>query len=255
MKLKDINISFKNKHTQNALAAQGALYEGLIKSYHPSQLMRSIEQIDPNVKSRFNRHNPGVMNITINPSKTNTATVNQIIHKIEVCGWFPAIAGFQVGDQDPVFSKDINKIVSELDWIAKQAVSSTLVISIEAKYGYDVTEDILKRYEFLYHVTPTHAVPKIMKIGLTPKTRSKLANHPDRIYLALTRPDIEHLIPQFQKATGIKEWTTLQIDISFLKNSGQGRLFEDPAFSEGGVYTLANINPMYIHPLKPVHPE
>jgi hypothetical protein len=44
-----------------------------------------------------------------------------------------------------------------------------------------------KNISKLYHVTEKNKINKILKIGLTPKTNSKISEHPERIYF-LVKP-------------------------------------------------------------------
>jgi hypothetical protein len=52
--------------------------------------------------------------------------------------------------------------------------------------------------DFLYHLTIEEYRNKILKNGLTPKSKDKLSNSLDRIYLCSTIEDCEKLIPEME---------------------------------------------------------
>ena len=123
--------------------------------------------------------------------------------------------------------------------------NTTVRIEIEAKFGFDATEFTLKKYKFLYHLTPSRSVPNILKYGLVPKTRNKKSVHPDRIYLTTTNQAAKELLPEFIKHEKIHEWTVLKINIKNVDVT-QFRVFVDPAYPHNGLFTLSNISPQYI---------
>jgi hypothetical protein len=132
------------------------------------------------------------------------------------------------------------------------------------KYPFDVdsTESIYqqKKQKFLFHITPLVNLEKIKNIGLTPKTNSKLAYHPERVYF-LKNIENENFIKNFigklfvnnKNNIELKEkYVVLRIDLDKeLKTEIKPkiRFFADPNMS-GAVYTLENISPNSIEPVK-----
>lgn len=56
-------------------------------------------------------------------------------------------------------------------------------ISIESKIGKDVSNDIRRANNYLYHITPSIYVDKILKEGLCPSSKTDRYYYPNRIYL------------------------------------------------------------------------
>src|SRR3972149_2510408 len=93
---------------------------------------------------------------------------------------------------------------------------------------------------------------KILKIGLTPRSGSKISNHPDRIYLAFSREGAKGIGSEIQKYDQENEYVfcLLEIDVEKLKqlreknlNKSNLRFFDDPNFKNKGVFSLENIPP------------
>ena len=101
----------------------------------------------------------------------------------------------------------------------------------------------------MYHATPSIYLDKIMKIGLTPKTKNSLGNYPDRIYMTignhLTQEDLM-LFGALQNLRGNKdiydnnEYSILQIDVKKLPNNM--KMYIDPR-ANNAVFTYDNIKP------------
>lgn len=106
-----------------------------------------------------------------------------------------------------------------------------------------------------YHLTPDmYWNNKIEDVGLTPKNKSKISNHPERIYLIekYSKNEFEKLarrlflsIPNPKVKQMIEKYYVLQIDIEGLVKSGRDKFYRDPHYSLG-VWTYENIPPTYI---------
>ena len=103
--------------------------------------------------------------------------------------------------------------------------------------------EYVPKERYLYHVTDKKFIPKIMKIGLTPRTQSKIGYHPERIYLAKSKEWADDIASQFKFGGMVEEpnMVTLRIDLQnlfiYLQQDGQ---------FEGGVYTTDNVPPSHI---------
>lgn len=114
----------------------------------------------------------------------------------------------------------------------------------------------------LYHLSIKQYENKILKEGLSPKSKSKLSLHPDRIYLCKTIQDCEFLIPVMKfKYTEEKIDKKLTKNIKFDKNTdfiifeidnsdniinnSNNLLYKDPNYNNG-YYIINNIKPEYI---------
>ena len=131
------------------------------------------------------------------------------------------------GKYTPTFFKDV--IINKKP--------KSILLQFEAKY--DAIIDIPK---YVYHITSADNISKIKKIGLTPRTQSKISTHPDRIYVSLNEEYSAEIYWQirgiFRNRTGVE----LVIDTNQLNQS----FYEDPNFQTMGVYTYKNIPPQAI---------
>ena len=220
---------------------QKKLYEGLIKTY-PTEI--TVKKIKKDYKDC-------IINVDKNNSESiivltkNSTEINNIIKTMDLYGWF--ISKPRKGEAVPVVN------VSGQNYFQ---------LRFEAKFDVDSTESIYqqKNQKFLYHITPLVNLEKIKNIGLTPKTNSKLAYHPERVYF-LKNIENENFIKNFigklfvvnKNNIELKEkYVILKIDLGKeLKNEIKPkiRFFADPNMS-GAVYTLENISPNSIEPVK-----
>jgi hypothetical protein len=68
-------------------------------------------------------------------------------------------------------------------------------IELEAKYDTELSPDM----NTVYHTSPSKNDKKILKIGLVPRSKSKIAYHPERIYFIKKESDAVALIDIFQE--------------------------------------------------------
>lgn len=112
-----------------------------------------------------------------------------------------------------------------------------LIIQVNGKYINQVEIP-----EYLYHITIQMNLPKISKIGLVPKSKSKKVYHPERIYLTSNFEDASLLKDKFQEYYQ-SSMVILKISTKYLKDF---KLYNDPDYSNCGVFTLDNIPPKNI---------
>ncbi len=103
---------------------------------------------------------------------------------------------------------------------------------------------------FAYHVTPDIYIESIKMEGLTPKSESKVENHPERIYLYLNpessyktlTSDLWHSSKHKDK---IKNYYVLEIDLTKIP---EHKFYSDPQslFGYVGIYTTQPIPPIVI---------
>lgn len=131
---------------------------------------------------------------------------------------------------DKYDEKDLLKNYSEKDY-------NILTIILYPHYDLELSE----LPKTLYHITDEKFIEKIKKIGLIPKSTSKIETHPDRIYFLKSKSDISKILsnPNFK----IEHPYLLTIDNSKIKNL---KLFEDSNFKTFGLYGYQNIPPKYI---------
>lgn len=136
---------------------------------------------------------------------------NKIDNILNAIGWYAAYESYEMPD----------------DHIRRP------VITIEPKYG-KVSNNIPT---ILYHATESSNVDNIMKIGLVPKSKSRMSEHPDRIYAAISREISMSFATHF--IYGLHFPAMLTIDTQKINN----KWYEDPNL-EGGLYTTTNISPV-----------
>lgn len=214
-----------------------ALYEGLITSYpieHIKQiLIRYGYDFYPKEEKNINYF--FIKYVFDQDKNIANKELNDLLTLINNFGWFPVNMGY--GDNLAKILK-WNKSKTNFYNLLKTNYN-TIKFLFEPKYD---TPAIIHE-KFLYHLTPSVYVNKILKYGLIPKSRSKKAYHPDRIYLAKTPEFAKTLIEDFKTITEINDWTILQVDTQldiYLK------LYKDQNFETRGYYTLNTISPISI---------
>ena len=149
--------------------------------------------------------------------------VNKVMDKF---GWYPSY----------IDNKNGGKYLTNIDhFIGKHEI----VIEYEAKYDTQAKLDS----KYVYHLTPDILYPKIKISGLTPKSQSKLSNHPERIYLLNPTDDDDmetiaitlwNSISNSKLKNSIGDYYLLRIDTSKLPNH---KFFEDPnSISENEIH-------------------
>ena len=183
-------------------------------------------------------HNEDVINqFEFTFKKIDPENLKKLTDFMDKYGWYPSYIA-EYGK----YGANIHKVFGK----------TNITIVFEAKYDTEI--DV--KGSNLYHVTPDFYWDKIERIGLTPKSQSKLANHPGRIYLVKSdeypelegsQSDIADLADIIADASSnkdrIEQMYVLQIDPSKLNS----KFYYDPNFQMGiGVWTYGNIPPTAI---------
>jgi hypothetical protein len=169
---------------------------------------------------------------------------DKLVKFMDKFGWYPSFIYDYEGLKEYTgkFSSKFNDNLNR----------ENVIIVFEAKYDEEVD---LSDEPYLYHVAPDTVYNKIKLIGLTPKNKGKLANHPGRIYLIAgeNKGVFNQMLFQLWDASSnkdlINKMYVLQINNSQLKNH---KFFKDPNFNIEGVdaiYTYQNIPPSAITPV------
>ena len=112
------------------------------------------------------------------------------------------------------------------------------IYSISIEPNYDTKIDNIPN--ILYHVTLETNLNSILKRGLIPKTKSKIAYHPDRIYLTNDLNSVNYF-KKYLEQTSNKSPIILKID-----TQGIEKLYSDVNWKENGFYVVNNINKEFI---------
>ena len=161
-------------------------------------------------------------------SKISIETVLELINNV---GWFPSYCYYLNNGIEIDRGKfDINEF--------KHYIGQRYNAKIRCEAKYDIM--ILDIPDKLYHVTGKINAPKILKIGLSPRTKSKTAKHPDRIYLGIKPDLLERMVmnhPTFWENN--MEFVIFEIKTRLLPD--YVRFYRDPNAKQFGIYTLNNI--------------
>jgi len=172
------------------------------------------------------------LNGIINNQFENIDEINKFMDSF---GWFTAkINGFKFNE------KTLN---------IKKQTADDIHIRYEGKFD----TQIIPSEKYYYHVTPDIYWTKIESDGLTPKSKSKLSNHPERIYL-IEQYNKEEFIGLAQKLFShiniktqnyIEKYYVLKINVEKLIENNSVKFYRDPNYSLG-IWTYENIPPLYI---------
>lgn len=203
------------------------LGEGLIKTHNPEKVVYKLNNFaNNNLKVEYIQPSGDVLGfINIYPKIKTNDFITHIIKYMNNMGYF--------------FVKWAKEYEGFIKTTNIEDYSLVHVMRFEPKFDVEY----LPKERYLYHVTDKKFIPKIMKIGLTPRTQSKIGYHPERIYLAKSKEWADDIASQFKFGGMIEEpnMVTLRIDLQnlfiYLQQDGQ---------FEGGVYTTDNIPPNHI---------
>ena len=146
-------------------------------------------------------------------------------------GWFPSkmILTKQNGMS--------NKLAYSEEKILK--INDLSIVKIVYEPKYDIERVIPDK---LYHLTIREYINKINKNGLVPKSKSKLSNHLDRIYVCKDQSDCYKLIAKMKLYFLDKKHIDFRYVIYEIDMIGLNiKMYNDPNFSKG-YYIIDNIN-------------
>jgi len=216
-----------------------ALNEGLITTWPLEKTISVLRS------SKFNVH--PMKNNTFKLVLSSYQRLNKAITLASNLGWFPSYVETFVGDvrvdRDKYNASTVESMFDDVE---------TASITFEAKYDIAV-HDVPK---YLYHLAPRNVAAKILKFGLSPKSKSAVSSHPPRVYLGKTKHDVLLLLKRMAfvvKSIDGKFWL-LKINTNLIPayfmvlNSVQrdNKLYSDPNFLDKGLYTLNTIPPSAI---------
>ena len=203
--------------------------EGLIKSVDREDFVDTIQR----VIGDYTYHNDTYeVIVAINAVKMDKLA-KKLTKLFDTLGWF--ISAIEVAGQ-------------KVTTLVGHGFNEVVKLYMEPKYDIEFPVPM-----FMYHVTKKEAAVQILRKGLVPKSRNKLADHPDRVYLALSE---EYAIrffngitrPRFASRSVISpgKHVLLQIDSRNLQN----KFHIDSKFVSDdephAVYTTTNIPPQAI---------
>ena len=219
------------------------LYEGLIKSAEPEQVVKILKK---NAEGFIHD-----IRIVQNPLQIDmkTPVLDFFIHKDD----------YYDLEYGKIAYEELGQLINNLGYFKsrKKETDLCIYIVIMPKFLYEVTSSVYESNGndgILYHITPAKYKQKIEKYGLIPKHANyRLDNYPDRIYFytKLQVNKLDLLCKDLSSNTGISDWLILKIDLkdrrSYIENdkSTMYRFFEDPK-AQNAVFTYENIDPQCI---------
>lgn len=209
------------------------LYEGLISSASPWTVINYLTHSFPTIKVTHQQNsNNNTVVIFVNVYAGDSQTLRGVSKRADTLGWFPST--YADLDTNTFVKYHPVKILDVYDR-SKRGVT----IHFEAKYDVEATVP-----ERLYHATPLKYKDKISKIGLVPRSHSKLTTHPERIYFADNQRNlVDVLIPHMVERARHDTWAIFEARLR--DATPKIRLFHDPLYPHG-YYTLQNIAPSYL---------
>ena len=202
------------------------LMEGIFRTYEPEKIIKYL-------KKRYG--DAAIVQIVYGDNdeklfmiRTGDIDLNQEIidRDMALCGYFPSFVEKNNGQR---------------------------TIQYEPRHQNKVN-DAVQDEEYIYHLTQTNKVNKILNIGLTPKANNKKFVYPDRVYFFLHEPETDDclcLMEQFYNEEMRKfrrgetdkvyggTYTLLRVDTEKLK----GTDFSYDPNAQESVYTYDNIPP------------
>lgn len=209
------------------------LSEGLIMSYPVDKTIHYVKKLF-NIPDNCIRTRGDVILIFANVSMHNMVVLNKLIRTMQLCGYFLSAPKMNV-----LRNRDGQKTT----------------LQFEPKYDHDVKDDILKGEKELLHITLSKNVEKIKSIGLTPSSKNKFFNYPERIYLLKGSIPYEDILDLAELLASVYnynnkgekrdyDYSLLHLDVNKLPDTI--RLFPDSNFESYGLYTIDNIPPSVI---------
>lgn len=228
--------------------------EGLITTYSPNDTINVLNNSRIkfyNIRARrlpYSTNNKTVYNIVLYFDKglnnIGTEYFNNILHLLDVCGWFPSIIYIE-NDKINNISNDTYKTLKEYN--------KPFDMICEAKFDIKVDDNDLP--DKLYHITNKRNLEKIQKNGLTPKNKIKVSYHPERVYLfdSSVVNNSYQIAEYFYNLNGHddNEFVLLEIDIRRLRSMVD--FYYDCNTDLNSFYTLEPIHPFLIRKIKEIN--
>ena len=224
---------------------------GFLKTVSPEKTQEVVEmKYEGRVKVLQNKKPKGVSLLLQIESFTEDLK-KTLFHTLEAFGWYPAmVAEVEEVERNKLIYSPYNPTLDE------KLKGKRIFLDFEPKHDLETLPGVEKAY----HITADIHLKKIQIFGLTPKTHSKLANHPGRIYLVEKFTeyfDAEDLAALLFTHSGrrdlIKEMVVLEIDMKKLQNH---TFYVDPNFHpSNAIWTFDNISPSAIRVVERISME
>src|SRR5271157_1203807 len=218
-----------NRFDWNTYIEEYNINEGLILTHSLEETDIILTRAGYNIKVNYDNND---FYLFINFDKNynvGLAQLNKIKTLLNNLGYF---ISSMISDEDIQYKWDVFNMINFDLYYTKHI--------FKIKFTCEALYDMLVKHipEILYHVTPTDNYKNILKIGLVPKSRSKMAFHPERVYLVKNLIDCKSLAYNLyiKSERKTEEWTILKIDTTKIPN--YFKLYKDPNYIDKSFYTL-----------------
>jgi len=169
--------------------------------------------------------------------KINNTDLGRLLSLMNNLGWYPSLMliGF--------FSTEKVKF-DEIKYLELLNDGKNVNVLFEAKYNLELDEKDLP--DIMYHLTSKKSIEKITKIGLSPRSKNKIAKHAERVYLLTDESGVDFLLKSNKFYPDEKEFILFEVDVKGLLSRRSMRFFTDPYFKDYAVYTYENIPPQFL---------
>lgn len=219
------------------------LSEGLIKTTDVNTAVKKLESMfrSNNFKNMIfsaNGDDDGHISIGIVNNGKTMEFSEKLASLLNVLGYY--ISNITIVDNsEENFSmpKSMDEFLNAMKKHAKDKSVREFHIIMEPKFEKPEKE----KFTYLYHVTEKKHLEKILKIGLVPRSKSKLSYHPERIYLA-NNSALSAIFDKYKEF--VKEPILLKVNVEGLS------IYPDINACFGAYFTTENIGPDKIKVLK-----
>jgi hypothetical protein len=239
-----------------AICEEQILKEFVSQTIPANKTVKELEKRFPASNPLFNVDTSKVFSMKL--PKPDFKYWSEMYKFLDTFGWYPSY--IVLVDEDSFWgdAKMNDKYSNELmnQMMEEASDTDTIQISMEAKYD---TEQQPEKY--YYHLVPDIFLNNVELKGLTPKTKSKIAAHPERVYLLNPGNEKEYetianmlyaKTPSKETKAKIENYYLLRIDAEAIKD--KVKFYNDPNFQigNGAVWTYQNIAPKYIEKIKTI---
>lgn len=240
----------------DAICEEQILKEFISQTIEADKTSKELDKRFPALDISINIESPKVFSISL--PKSAFKYWSEIYKFLDTFGWYPSYIVLVTEDFFGGFLKDRGKYSNESMNTMMKSADDEDAIQIQMEAKYDTEQQPEKYY---YHLVPDIYLDKVELKGLTPKTKSKIATHPERVYLLNpgNEDEFEKIAnmlydktPSKETKSKIENYYLLRINADAIKD--KVKFYDDPNFriGNGAVWTYQNIAPKYIEKIETI---
>jgi hypothetical protein len=240
----------------DSICEEQILKEFISQTIEADKTSKELDKRFPALDISINIESPKVFSISL--PKSAFKYWSEIYKFLDTFGWYPSYIALVTEDFFGGFLKDRGKYSNESMNIMMKSADDEDAIQIQMEAKYDTEQQPEKYY---YHLVPDIYLDKVELKGLTPKTKSKIATHPERVYLLNpgNEDEFEKIAnmlydktPSKETKSKIENYYLLRINADAIKD--KVKFYDDPNFriGNGAVWTYQNIAPKYIEKIETI---